>query len=207
MTLKGELCSKYYPVKHRLRLFEATVTAVLLYGSATWTMNADLERKLRSTQRKMLRWIIGGGRRVTVVRHAGEVSDSSSNSDSQSESEAPKSEDGEAMESWVDWLRRSNAIARHLLEVSNIEDWVSAQRRRKIRWAGHVARRNDGRWSHAVLGWTPKDGFRNVGRPRKRWCDDIDDFFLKEVGSEKGAWVTLAQCRDTWKSYEGSFCC
>ena len=33
MTMKSELCSRHYPLKQRLRLFSATVTATALYGS------------------------------------------------------------------------------------------------------------------------------------------------------------------------------
>ena len=56
-----------------------------------------------------------------------------------------------------------------------IEDWVTKSRMMKWSWAGHVARRTDGRWSTAVLEWKPIGGKRNVGRPIKRWGDDLID--------------------------------
>jgi hypothetical protein len=49
MSHKAELCSKHYPLKHRLRIFQATVSATLLYGSGAWTSTASLEGKLRTT--------------------------------------------------------------------------------------------------------------------------------------------------------------
>ncbi|RVE53021.1 hypothetical protein evm_002319 [Chilo suppressalis] len=36
------------------------------------------------------------------------------------------------------------------------------------RWAGHIARRTDGRWGGEVLEWRPRTRRRSVGRPRTR---------------------------------------
>ncbi|CAH2235105.1 jg7514 [Pararge aegeria aegeria] len=43
----------------------------------------------------------------------------------------------------------------------------------KWQWAGHIARRTDGRWGLKVLEWRPRTGKRSVGRPQTRWTDDI----------------------------------
>ncbi|CAH2234748.1 jg20975 [Pararge aegeria aegeria] len=43
----------------------------------------------------------------------------------------------------------------------------------KWQWAGHIARRTDGRWGLKVLEWRPRNGKRSVGRPPTRWTDDI----------------------------------
>ena len=55
---RQELTSKNYMLKHRLRLFDATVTPTICYVSGTWTPNKDHDRMIQSTQRKMLRLII-----------------------------------------------------------------------------------------------------------------------------------------------------
>jgi hypothetical protein len=39
----------------------------------------------------------------------------------------------------------------------------------KWQWAGHIARRTDGRWGGKVLEWRPRTGRRSVGRPPTRW--------------------------------------
>ncbi|CAG9124695.1 unnamed protein product [Plutella xylostella] len=49
----------------------------------------------------------------------------------------------------------------------------------KCQWAGHIARRTDGRWSRRVLEWRPRTGKRSVRRPSTRWTDDI----VKSAGS------------------------
>ncbi|RVE40206.1 hypothetical protein evm_015144 [Chilo suppressalis] len=43
----------------------------------------------------------------------------------------------------------------------------------KWQWAGHIARRTDGRWGGKVLEWRPRTGKRSVGRPPTRWTDDL----------------------------------
>ncbi|CAH2226361.1 jg8236 [Pararge aegeria aegeria] len=48
----------------------------------------------------------------------------------------------------------------------------------KWNWAGHICRREDGRWSRVILDWQPRTGHRSIGRPPARWRDDI----VKAVG-------------------------
>ena len=55
---RQELTSKNYMLKHRLRLFDATVSPTLCYAAGTWAPNKEHERMIQSTQRKMLRLII-----------------------------------------------------------------------------------------------------------------------------------------------------
>ena len=49
-----------------------------------------------------------------------------------------------------------------------------------MRWAGHVARMGEGRGVHRVLVGKP-EGKRPLGRPRRRWEDNIM-MDLQEVG-------------------------
>ena len=62
-----------------------------------------------------------------------------------------------------------------------------------MRWAGHVARMEEGRCVHKVLVWKP------LGRPRRRWEDNIK-MGLEEVGKGCGDWRELAQDRDRWRA-------
>ena len=55
---RQELTAKNYMLKHRLRLFDATVCPTICYAAGTWTPNKDHERMIQSTQRKMLRLVI-----------------------------------------------------------------------------------------------------------------------------------------------------
>ena len=67
-----------------------------------------------------------------------------------------------------------------------------------IRWAGHVARMVEGRGVHRVLVGKPV-GKRPLGRPRRRWEDNIK-MGLQEVGGDCGDWMELAQDRDRWRA-------
>ena len=61
----------------------------------------------------------------------------------------------------------------------------------KLRWAGHVARMEEGRSAFKILTATPT-GKRPLGRPRCRWENHIR-IFLKEIGNNTRNWVNLAQ--------------
>ena len=68
---------------------------------------------------------------------------------------------------------------------------------RRMRWARHVARMEDGRVVHKVLLGKPK-GKRAFERPRRTWEDIKMD--LEEVGGGCGDWMELAQDRDRWRA-------
>ncbi|CAG9122988.1 unnamed protein product [Plutella xylostella] len=55
-----------------------------------------------------------------------------------------------------------NEEIRRRTKVTDIAYRVS---KLKWQWAGHIARRTDGRWSRRVLEWRPRTGKRSVGRP------------------------------------------
>jgi hypothetical protein len=54
----------------------------------------------------------------------------------------------------------------------------------------------EGRGMHRVLVGKP-EGKRLLGRPRRRWEDNIK-MDLLEVGGSYGDWVELVQYRDRW---------
>ena len=58
---------------------------------------------------------------------------------------------------------------------------------RRLRWAGHVARMEEGRSAFKILTDKPT-GKRPLGRPRRRWEDNIR-MDLEEIGISAGNWV------------------
>ena len=66
-SLRKVLCSRTYPLRQRLALFEQVVTATILYGSASWTMTTARSQLIRSVQRPMLRRVVG------IVQQDGET--------------------------------------------------------------------------------------------------------------------------------------
>ena len=69
---------------------------------------------------------------------------------------------------------------------------------RRMSWAGHVARMGEDRGVDRVLVGKP-EGKRPLGRPRRRWEDNIQ-MDLLEVGGGRGDWMELAQDRDRWRA-------
>ena len=65
---------------------------------------------------------------------------------------------------------------------------------RRLRWAGHVARMEEGRSAFKILTSNPK-GKRPLGRPRRRW-KGIIRIILKKLSINAGNWVDSAQDRD-----------
>jgi hypothetical protein len=43
------------------------------------------------------------------------------------------------------------------------------------------------------------DGKRPLGRPRRRWVDNIK-MYLREIGLDGMDWIDLAQDRDRWRA-------
>ena len=72
--------------------------------------------------------------------------------------------------------------------------WVIKSRR--MRWAGNVARMEEGRGVRKVL-VGKSEGKRPLGRPRRRWEDNIK-MDLREVGRCCGDWMELAEDRNRW---------
>ena len=67
---------------------------------------------------------------------------------------------------------------------------------RRMRWAGHVARMGEG---CTGFWWGNLRGKRQLGRPRRRWEDNIN-MDLQEVGGGCGNWMELTQDRDSWRA-------
>jgi hypothetical protein len=69
---------------------------------------------------------------------------------------------------------------------------------RRMRRAGHVARKGDKRNACRILVGKP-EGKRPLGRPRRRWVDNIK-MDLREIGWNGMDWIDLVQDRDQWRT-------
>ena len=91
-----------------------------------------------------------------------------------------------------EWRKLHNEELNDLYSSPNI---VRVIKSRRLRWAEHVARMEEGRVVHKVLVGKP-EGKRPLGRPRRRWEDNIK-MDLEEVGRGCGDWMELAQDRES----------
>jgi hypothetical protein len=92
-----------------------------------------------------------------------------------------------------EWRKLHNEELNDLYSLPNI---VRVVKSRRMKWAGHVAHTGEERGVYRVLVGKP-EGKRPLGRPRRRWEDNIK-MDVQEVGGGRGDWMELAQYRDGW---------
>jgi hypothetical protein len=93
------------------------------------------------------------------------------------------------------WRKLHNEELRDLYSSPSI---IRIMKSRRKRWAGHVARMGEKRNTYRLLMGKP-EGKRPLGRPRRRWVDNIK-IDLLEIGWGCVDWVGLAQDRDKWRA-------
>jgi hypothetical protein len=79
---------------------------------------------------------------------------------------------------------------------------IRIMKSRRMRWVGHVARIRGKRNACRLMMGKP-EGRRPLGRPRRRWLDNIR-MDLLEVGWGDVDWIGLAQDRDRWRALVNS---
>ena len=94
--------------------------------------------------------------------------------------------------------RRDRVRNQDLRNKTKVKDIIQEIKSKKWRWAGHLARRKDDRWTHKLTDWTPRAHTRSRGRQCRRWIDEI-----REYGGI--TWTRTAQDRAKWKIDEEAF--
>eukprot|EP00973_Karenia_brevis_P073593 10224891-Karenia_brevis.AAC.1 len=146
-------------------------------------------------------------RKIVQVRRRRVEQDSDSDSSEASELDEAQQQGAvgqDALEPWINWLRRSTTLSEEMAAKYGVQDWVEEQRIRAWRLAGHTARRTDGRWSAKLLQWTPATGRRAVGHPLKRWGDRLAEFHAHAFHGDAN-WIQTAQNRELWSTLEKDF--
>jgi hypothetical protein len=93
------------------------------------------------------------------------------------------------------WRKLHNNELHSLYSSPNI---VRVIKSRGMRWAGYLARMGEGRGVYrSLLGRS--EGKRPLGRPRRRWEDNIK-MDLREIGIDEANWIRLAQDRVQWRA-------
>jgi hypothetical protein len=93
------------------------------------------------------------------------------------------------------WRKLHNDELHCLYSSPNIVRLIKS---RRMRWEGHMARMGEGRGVYRVLVGRP-EGKRPLGRPRRRWEDNIKMDF-RETGIDGANWIQLAQDRVQWRA-------
>ena len=171
---KEELCNRSYQLKDRIRLFDAAVTPVVLYGSSAWALRKDMERNLRTAWRRMLRYVFGVHRQTAetwvdfVKRSSHRVDELASRL---------------GMENWVHGYRRRKwRVAGKLARQTDsrwsqrILAWEPAtgegrgRGRPRMRWSDHLQNYAGGGWQNVAgdeaLWSLSEEGFVLTAPPR-----------------------------------------
>ncbi len=144
------------PFKNEIKseIFNSCVIPTLLYGAQTWSLSANQERKIKTTQNKMERSILS--------------------------------------------VRKMERIPMKTIKAKlwkNL-DAIIAIRRSKWKWAGHIARLRDERWTYKLTFWQPYQK-RERGRQKIRWREEIDRFLrnnlFHRVALERIEWTRLRE--------------
>jgi hypothetical protein len=97
------------------------------------------------------------------------------------------------------WRKLHNEELHNLYSSPNI---IRIIKSRRMRWVGHVAPMGEKRNMYRLL--VPKpERKRPLGRPRRRWIDDIK-MGLLEIGLSVVDWIGLAQDRYRWRALVNS---
>ena len=103
------------------------------------------------------------------------------------------------------WRIRNNMETDKLIEGADIVRFSKAQR---IKWLGHIQRMDQARPARKLSDWKPT-GIRPVGRPRRRWQEDVmEDLKIKlkvknwkETAKGRRTGVTWRRRRKPTKCY------
>lgn len=157
-ALKTLLKCRLLSRKTKSKLYKTIIQPIVLYGSETWTLTKNQEKKIIIFENKVLRTIYG-----------------------------PINENGV-------WRVRTN---KELREMYTDPDIIAQIKSRRLRWAGHVKRREAVSMLRMVSENPPR-GKRPLGRPRLRWQDQVQ----RDIG-KLGAEADWMEDRERWRLVVG----
>ena len=182
---RQELTSKnHYKLKHRLRLFDATISPTICHAAGTWAPNKEHESMIQSTQRKMLRLIIQTKRKYKKIEEQDiepkeenakvDITEMCSTDDESEDGQSTKIQEDvdsevtfeddpkEEMdtttveeEEWIDYIKRSTVDALDKMEHAKIRCLIKAHKKMKWKWALRIATSPSERWLQKAAEWSP----------------------------------------------------
>ena len=125
-------------------------------------------------------------------------------------------------EDWFDYIRRSTADAIDRMDHAKIRCWNKTHKKMKWKLALRIATSPSERWVKKAAEWNPEVSSkyrtsRTIGRPKKRWEDDINDFLKQNHDETKieetrerriqnnNRWISIAIDRKEWTRLEEKY--
>ena len=125
-------------------------------------------------------------------------------------------------EDWFDYIRRSTADAIDRMDHAKIRCWNRTHKKMKWKLASRIATSPSERWVKKAAEWNPEMSSkyrtsRMIGRPKKRWEDDINDFLKQNHDERKtdeprerriqnnNMWIKIAIDRKEWTRLEEKY--
>lgn len=109
-----------------------------------------------------------------------------------------------AMERYLIGKTRKDRVRNEIVRsMTGFKDIVKVIMKRKWKWAGHIARSKDDRWSKRVMEWYPRNNKRNRGRPKDKWDKEMSlvcgGVTWRRVAQERGEWRRMGKVyREIW---------
>ena len=123
-------------------------------------------------------------------------------------------------EDWIDYIKRSTEDAMEKMERAKIRCWDRTHKKMKWTLALRIATSPSERWPKKTAEWNPDLSSRYgtnraIGRPRKRWEDDINEFLKQEFEENENpiessnqtnkTWINIAKDRRRWALLEETY--
>lgn len=77
-------------------------------------------------------------------------------------------------------------------QKTKVKDVILKIKEMKWKWAGHLSRTQDNRWTKKLTEWQPRNGKRRRGRQKRRWRDEISTY------TNTASWSRVAADRREW---------
>ena len=213
MQHRDELTKKSYALSDRLRLFDSVISPTVLHGSEAWTLTKDMAKVLKTTQRRMLRMVLGQGRRRTQRTVLAAADHDNAESEETEDDNPPEDDSRDHLEPWVEWIKRVTNNVEESLKRLNIRTWVEQAKKRKWKFAAELfSGKGERKWTHMAIEWDPqihRDASRPLARrkptrPNLRWADELQAFVKNHLRPER-QWNDVCSDPDFWRNCEDQF--
>ena len=174
---RDTLLNRHVSLRLRLKLFDSVIAPTIVFGFMTCPLTSNQLQKLEAVRNRMLRSIVGWAPLVDNDWHA-------------------------LMHKMIKKLENAQ-------QIFNVRPWTERLLVGRFRFAAKIASAVNS-WASITSEWYPYQRWkmnycvepgRRIGRPGKRWDDQIESFAQEIFHS---SWFQAAKC-ETWRSHEKAF--